>query len=607
MPSKKCLLGELILMLLILPTSSVGAENPTPKTLNNLVKELVNFNFSTSPEEDYLDKPYKVFTFERKKDGWIYIRLGAALNKEEQVWVTLADSFSEKPVVNLANNTDGDKVAETMRFVKAGQYSIRLWSKGRPRFNNVIVRSIPEIIFHKVEFLRKKSYGYDFSRQYSWNYLRENILDSYNIIASDADNRYAPYINEWRKRGGKWLVETGVGWGPTVDDVYKKWGKLMENTLFDGITIGEFGGSPKFVQNYPLWGKTMKKIRSNPVCKDKMLYGYSGISYNLRRKALFDMLFESGYKCAPEAYYEEKPTEKEAEKHLEKYLINVFTKWREGYPGVEENMVICLAPSNVPPRCSWNACPNANFKVFVDKQFYHLANHPAFKNLYGVTFFTAHYMDEEMLRWFTQLVRHYLIEGNKDMLSTDPYILTHLVNPGFEEGQKGWDFSSALRGSIKVIDTDVLEFKKSRDWNAIPEGSKALYTRRSAGKPNIISQKIKNLTQGRLYSLKVYNTDFRNFIEKKRISISIRLKGVELLEDKCRDDVFTYDFPLTKKKGETKVCWNSHYRVFRAKTDSGELILSDWIINDMAGGPPGQEIIWDFIELQPYFPDQNVQ
>ncbi len=64
MLSKKSWGCRLILGGLVFIASSVQAENRAPKTLNNLVKELVNFNFSTSPEEDYLDKPYKDFSKE---------------------------------------------------------------------------------------------------------------------------------------------------------------------------------------------------------------------------------------------------------------------------------------------------------------------------------------------------------------------------------------------------------------------------------------------------------------------------------------------------------------------------------------------------------------
>lgn len=595
------LVYRLILVTLVLITNSVWAEEFATKTLNNLVKELVNFNFSASPEENYLDKPYKAFSFEREKEGWIYISIDAVLTKGDRVWITLADNLSEKPILGIDGTTQTDKPAETMRFVKAGSYKVRVWSKGRPRLNNVVVRSIPEIIFYDITFLQRYR-PYDFARIYHWDYLNKYILDNYNVIASNSDDKYAPYIDQWHQRGRKWLAVAGISWGPTVSDVYEKWGKLMENPLYDGIIIDEFGGSDKFAAAYPLWGKTMKKIRNSPQCRDKMLYGFTGSGYSLRRKALFDILLDAGYKCVPEAYYVEMPTEDKAEEYLKRWLTDNFMKWRKNYPGVENHMVICLSPDNVPPRCCWNTCPNVNFKVFVDKQFYHLVNNPAFRNVYGVTFFTAHYMDEEMLRWFTKLIRHYLIEGNRQMYGTDPYILTHLENAGFEQGEKGWDFSVASSGSIKVIDAAEMQFKRAYSWDAIPQGKKVLYTKRTAYKPNTISQKIKNLTPGRLYSLKVYNCDFRHFKQKKKNPVSIQLKNVELLKEKSRDDVFTHMFPMTiDPQQKTKVCWNSHYRVFRAKNKEAELILSDWESGTMAAGPDEQEIIWDFIELEPYF------
>lgn len=592
---------KLFLTMVFLTAFPVRAETVAPKTLNNLVRELVNFNFSSPPKEDYLTKPFWSFSFERQKDGWIYISIDAVLNKSDRVWLTLADDLSEKPILGIDSSSQRNKPAETMRFVKAGRYKVRLWSKGKPKLNNITVRSIPEIIYFKLLFLQKYR-PYDFVRIHEWDYLRENILENYNVVVSDDHKRYIPYITPWREKGGKWLAASWISWSSRVEDVYSKWGKPMENPLFDGILIDEFGGSPKYVERYPLWDKTMKMIRNNPNCRDKMLYGFTGSTYNSRRKALFDIFFESGYKCVPEAYFCEKPSEERAGRYLKKYFTDMFMKWRKGYPGIEDKMVICLSPSNIPPRCCWNTCPNVNFKVYVDKQFNYLSNHPAFKDLYGITFFYANYMDDEMLRWLGALIRHYLIEGNRQMLSKDPYILTHLKNPGFEEGAVSWELKEALSGSIKVIDTAELEFKKKRGWNAIPEGEKVLYTKRSAIRPNIISQKIRSLTLGRLYSLKVHNADFRNFKEKKRISITIQLKGVELLQNKSRDDVVTHIFPMMKEPAQkTKVCWNIHYRVFRARTDTAELVLSDWVSDIIAGGPIGQEIIWDFIEIEPYF------
>ena len=47
-----------------------------------------------------------------------------------------------------------------------------------------------------------------------------------------------------------------------------------------------------------------------------------------------------------------------------------------------------------------------------------------------------------------QLYRHYMIEGKTDRLSSDPYTLSHLANPDFIDGLKGWSLSEAVSGSI---------------------------------------------------------------------------------------------------------------------------------------------------------------
>jgi hypothetical protein len=46
---------------------------------------------------------------------------------------------------------------------------------------------------------------------------------------------------------------------------------------------------------------------------------------------------------------------------------------------------------------------------------------------------------------------------------------------------------------------------------------------------------------------------------------------------------------------------NYHWRVFRAEGETAELTVSDWASPDDPGGLPGQELIFNFIEIQPYF------
>jgi len=49
-------------------------------------------------------------------------------------------------------------------------------------------------------------------------------------------------------------------------------------------------------------------------------------------------------------------------------------------------------------------------------------------------------------------------------------------------------------------------------------------------------------------------------------------------------------------------CWMKYYwRVFRAKGTTAELTVSDWTGPNNPGGPAGQELAFNFIEIQPYF------
>lgn len=45
---------------------------------------------------------------------------------------------------------------------------------------------------------------------------------------------------------------------------------------------------------------------------------------------------------------------------------------------------------------------------------------------------------------------------------------------------------------------------------------------------------------------------------------------------------------------------NYHRRIFRATATTARLSVSDWESPGSAGGPPGQELMFNFIEIQPY-------
>ena len=131
--------------------------------------------------------------------------------------------------------------------------------------------------------------------------------------------------------------------------------------------------------------------------------------------------------------------------------------------------------------------------------------------------------------------------------------------------------------------------------------------KRSPAKPNAFSQEITQLEPGRLYSLKMITADRQDLVRGTSRcaahAISIRLEGVEPLTgpqesfSNCPFHSWAEEAGFT----EAKPLWmNYHWRVFRAKGATARLSVSDWKSATQSGGPAGQELIFNFLELQPY-------
>ena len=138
-------------------------------------------------------------------------------------------------------------------------------------------------------------------------------------------------------------------------------------------------------------------------------------------------------------------------------------------------------------------------------------------------------------------------------------------------------------------------------------GNTFVWMKRSGKRPNTFSQEIKNLKPGTLYSLKMITGDFQNLDRKvsQKHSVSIALENVELIPNKTVQYVYGGNEKKGKaKEGEKTHYFNYHYRVFRATAEHARLTVSDWLNKHEPGGPVGQEIICNFIEIQPYFDEK---
>ena len=106
--------------------------------------------------------------------------------------------------------------------------------------------------------------------------------------------------------------------------------------------------------------------------------------------------------------------------------------------------------------------------------------------------------------------------------------------------------------------------------------------------------------------MKMITADYDDFIEgrsrKQSHAVSITLEGVEV--DTSRD--FQHSFPMHYGRvtgpfrRENRFWQNYHWRVFRARSDTARLLVSDWANDTEPGGPIGQALGYNFIEIQPY-------
>ena len=69
-----------------------------------------------------------------------------------------------------------------------------------------------------------------------------------------------------------------------------------------------------------------------------------------------------------------------------------------------------------------------------------------------------------------------------------------------------------------------------------------------------------------------------------------------MLDEKTVDHVFSG----CHSGGVDPPHFTFHRRVFRARTGAAELAISDWASEKKPGGPAGQELIFNFIQVEPY-------
>ena len=586
--------------------ANVGMRRSGMKVLNSFVTELLN-------EKGLSVEGCRELTFTNPREGWVFFWSTARIEGGDRIRISVDSASEERPIILHDSRSSG--TLEAMRYLSEGKHTLEIRGEGRPSLSAVVVRAIPELIYcqHPAASL-VTHYGV-----YDWDFMQKHVLSNVNcIIAYNAIlDGHTREIEAWRNEGKRWLLSATVPGDtsdatPMVKQAYDYWHGHpgFQHPLMDGIAVDEFvwgDDDPRF----EAWSEAVGRIHEDEKCKDKVFYAWTAgppMYKGKRNKAFAEYIMTHGGKIAVEIYIPEAPTESEADKTFD-WLRDEVGAWNKAIPNASRDMIITLGYFSQPTE-SLNIDPTVDFKVFLDRQMYRLAGDSTFSGLYGFMYYLATYTDEETVRWGSRLMRHYCIEGKKSMLSPEygfEYHLKHIKNPDFDDGLTAWDVAPAQEGSITTGHMEGWSWLEGR-YPRTSRGDNFLLTKRSAEKPNVFAQEIVNLKPGRLYSMKMFTGDYQDIVNgvsrnPEHQGVSIKIANADLVTDKCFDEVThnCYSHSLGKFNDQHEAFMVYHWRVFRAKGTTARLTVSDWESETAPGGPIGRELMYNFIEIQPYY------
>jgi hypothetical protein len=577
----------------------------TPRRLNNLVSELLNLSQPVAHTR-------AEWSFNNPRDGWVLLRSTVNVKAGGKASIWLEPSPATSASLRLLHESTGAATQESMQYLPAGRYTVRIQTKGPAKLDRLIVRAIPELAFCKFQYDPLISA----LGRYDWAFVQKHVATNVNCIVGNGTAEHGEFVKSWKQQGKRWIVECGV---PaldikqplTADEAYTYWTQNagFTNRLLDGVIADEFLNNRKGMK-YPEWTEAVRRIRAAETFRGKMFYPYCTAIYRDPVSAEFlRTVMQAGYPFAWEVYLPEPPDEAAAQRNLETKLAAEMRRWRTALTNCEQHMVMCFGYMSLPTTETLNMNPAVDFKVWMDMQFQHLATDPAFDGLYGLMEYTCGYADEETVRWAARLYRHYGIEGNTTALSPMlgfRYRPDHIENADFADDTKGWTVEPAEPGSVEAKSLWGYSWLEGR-YPKTTLGNTFIWTQRKAGKPNTFSQAIKNLQPGRLYSLKMVTADYGELQQGKSVeqkhAVSIALDGVTLLPKRSIQQAVAsnYAHQLGAFKEQNPAWMNYHFRVFRANGPTAKLAISDWANPEAPSGPIGQELMFNFIELQPYF------
>ena len=349
--------------------------------------------------------------------------------------------------------------------------------------------------------------------------------------------------------------------------------------------------------------RSMAALADDPAFEGKLWIPFVVRMYSGEAGVLFmKATLAAGWPFSIEEYLGEMPGEAEDRDQINNAFATLAEGWETALPGSLRHAIFTPMYAYL-PYCTTNRLPQADFRVHLEMQLQALATQPAFFGLWGIQPYRANYVDEEIQDFTAALLRHYCIEGRTDRLLADPYELRHVADPDFAQGTAQWEVAAAEEGSVQPGTFSGYGSLEGRyPWAAY--GETFLVLKRAAARPNVLSQEVKGLEPGRVYSLKVISADHQDLVNgesrETTSALSVQVANADVLPG-------AFACPFHSARGPepfttTHPFWMTyHWLRFRATGPTASLSISDWASDAEPGGPIAQELMVNFVELQPVF------
>jgi hypothetical protein len=542
------------------------------------------------------------FRFSTPRSGWVYCITEAT---------GLLDLSLSGATPAAIRDPAGGSRQEAMRWITRGDHTVTLSGSGS--LDRLVVRAVPTILFAHWPYIK-----IGLTRVEDPLFLDEYVLPNANAILSHGKEWFT---GTWvKQQGGRWYqviykpLAEASGTAVGIHDYLTKTQGMTVPDLH-GILVDEFYPGVPF---YAEWTEACAMILDDPEFFGRRIIPYcGGALWDDPESALFLKTIVAGAKAAGiadekpciavEEYYPELDIEWRAQSSLSRRLAACRDGLAGLVPDAAEHLIVVL--SYLTEFAGENSEPEVDLKVFMEMQLRQLATEPRFFGLAGIEEYVSHHSDEESIRWAAALFRHYVLEGKRERLSPDPYRLNHIANGDFLDGTAGWTIDQAEADSVDVKSYKgygILQHRRSHGYSTVLP---FLRTRRSAIKANSFSRKIENLETGRLYSLELITGDYQDLLmgtsATKLHSLSIAIDGAEMLTGpKYRFQEAGKSAGTLGPFNENNPYWmNLHRQIFRPTSPNVTLTIRDWATPSSPGGPVGQEVIYNRIAVEPYYPE----